>query len=38
MYLDKYDQKIAGAINEPAPEVPQTPPGKRGKEKIVAAE
>ncbi len=39
MYLDKYDQKISGAINEKEPEIAQTPPGKRGgKDKIVAAE
>ncbi len=38
MYLDRYDQKIARAINEPEPEI-QNPPAKRGgKEKIVAAE
>lgn len=39
MYLDRYDQKIAAAINEAEPEVPQAPPSKRGdREKIVAAE
>jgi HAE1 family hydrophobic/amphiphilic exporter-1 len=39
MYLDRYDQKISGAINEKEPELAQTPSGKRGgKDKIVAAE
>jgi HAE1 family hydrophobic/amphiphilic exporter-1 len=37
MYLDKYDQKISGAINEKEPDVPQSQ-DKRGNEKIVAAE
>jgi HAE1 family hydrophobic/amphiphilic exporter-1 len=36
MYLDKYDQKISGAINEKEPEVP--PASRGGQEKIVAAE
>jgi HAE1 family hydrophobic/amphiphilic exporter-1 len=38
LYLDKYDQKIARAINEKEPEVPQAPDKRGGKEKIVAAE
>ncbi len=35
-YLDKYDQKISGAINEKEPDVP--PSGRGGQEKIAAAE